>query len=206
MALARSSSDRAWESITHDPATNWRAVHILTRVDAMGILGEKRPRTFSAEAFHQALVALAAAGIARTEVQSLEAGHSGREALRRIDDALEASPLPDSEWPAMTAVLGDDLLTRLVHSSLSSAGRYRRGERLTPDLVAARLHFVTLIVADLAGAYNDRGIRRWFSRPRPQLDRKTPESLLDYEWDVDDVDPCRVAALAGALVGPGNAT
>jgi hypothetical protein len=35
--------------------------------------------------------------------------------------------------------------------------------------VAERLHWLAMVVADLAGSYNALGIRRWFERPRALL-------------------------------------
>ena len=77
--------------------------------------------------------------------------------VTKIIDALEQSPAPKYEWPALVEVLGLDLLVRLLGISESSARRYLSGERVTPDPVAARLHFVALVVGDLAGAYNEIG-------------------------------------------------
>jgi hypothetical protein len=124
----------------------------------------------------------------------------------RVSAALEASPHPETEWGALTARLGDDLVARLCHVSPSSLVRYGGGLRATPDAVALRLHHVALVVADLAGSYNDRGIRRWFDRPRPQLGGTTPAALLSGDWDPDDPGPRQVAELAAALVGAGAAT
>ena len=83
-------------------------------------------------------------------------------ALQRLNDALDASPVPASEWPGLVNILGIDLLARLVGVSAVSVRRYASGNRPTPDDIAARLHFLALVVGDLAGAYNDIGIRRWF--------------------------------------------
>ena len=74
--------------------------------------------------------------------------------------------MPASEWPALHRVLGPDLLARLLQISTVSLRRYQSGARKTPDDVAVRLHALALMVGDLAGAYNDAGIRRWFARPR----------------------------------------
>ena len=86
--------------------------------------------------------------------------------LPRVNEALDASPVPASEWPALHRVLGPDLLARLLQISTVSLRRYQSGARKTPDDVAVRLHALALMVGDLAGAYNDAGIRRWFARPR----------------------------------------
>jgi hypothetical protein len=91
-------------------------------------------------------------------------------------------------------------LAALLGISLSSLKRYQQGDRDTPDDVAARLHFLALVVGDLAGSYNDIGIRRWFQRKRTQLDGRAPAAILDGNWDPDDPGPQRVRELARSLV------
>jgi transcriptional regulator with XRE-family HTH domain len=97
-------------------------------------------------------------------------------------------------------VLEPDQLALLLGVSASSLRRYLSGERDTPDDVADRLHHVALIVGDLAGAYNDVGIRRWFDRKRTALGGRTPASLLAGEWRPDDEGPQKVRELARSLV------
>ena len=46
----------------------------------------------------------------------------------------------------------------------------------------------------LEGAYTDDGIRRWWLRPRKQLDDKTPKEVFDTE-------PQRIVELAKGLNG-----
>ena len=70
----------------------------------------------------------------------------------------------------------------------------------TPDDVAARLHFLALVISDLAGAYNEIGVRRWFHRERSLLDGKTPGTLLSGDWNPEDEGPQRVRDLARSLV------
>lgn len=193
-------------ALLSDPQTAWLAVRIVTRVEAMGLLDPDLPRGLSESAFVEALQALESAGLARRQVHAAMGSFADSDLLRSIDETIAGSPLPEQEWPAMTLMLGEDLLTRLVGASATSVGRYRRGGRSTPDPVAARLHFVVLIVADLAGSYNPRGVRRWFSRPRPQVGGQAPQDLLAGEWDPDDPGPQQVAALAASLVGAAGAT
>ena len=88
---------------------------------------------------------------------------------------------------------------------MSSLRRYLSGARSTPDEVAARLHFLALVTGDLAGAYNDVGIRRWFVRPRKLLGDRAPAHLLERTWRPEDPGPRRVRDLARALV-PSPAT
>jgi hypothetical protein len=56
-----------------------------------------------------------------------------------------------------------------------------------------------MVVADLAGAYNASGIRRWFERPRAQLDGRSPRQFLGDDWRVDDEWASRVRALAASI-------
>ena len=190
------------------PAGAWQAIRVATRAEAMGLLGSGIRRERMADLVGDAFDALARAGIARREVASLDgaAPEDLPEIVSRVAEALEGSPHPETEWSAVTARLGDDLVARLCQVSLSSLARYASAVRPTPDAVAHRLHHLALVVADLAGSYNDRGIRRWFERPRPQLDGLAPASLLTGDWDPDDAGPRQVAALAAALVGPTAAT
>jgi hypothetical protein len=120
--------------------------------------------------------------------------------LDELQAAMAASPAPDSEWPALDRVFTPEQLAGLLGISLSSLRRYTSGARQTPDDVAARLHFLALAVGDLAGSYNEIGIRRWFERRRAQLGGKAPADLLRGAWDPDDAGPSEVRALAAALL------
>ena len=86
------------------------------------------------------------------------------ERLREISALLDESPLPATEWRRVLEVLERDQLAALLGLSPVSVSRYAKNERRTPDQVAARLHFLALVIGDLAGAYNEIGIRRWFDR------------------------------------------
>jgi hypothetical protein len=120
--------------------------------------------------------------------------------LEMIIAALEASPVPRFEWKGVARVFPVDDLATLLGVSLSSLKRYEAGERDTPDDVAARLHFLALVAGDLAGSYNDIGIRRWFQRKRSQLDGRSPAAILTGNWDPDEAGPQRVRQLARDLV------
>ncbi len=123
-------------------------------------------------------------------------------AVEQINDQIEMSPQPAGEWAPLIATLGEDLLAELVGVSVSSVRRYATGSRVTPQDIAERLHFLALLIADLAGSYNDFGIRRWLNRPRTQLGGRFPASLLG-EFDPEGPDAAVVAALAASLVGAG---
>lgn len=119
--------------------------------------------------------------------------------LDRLAEALEASPVPTSEWKPLAHMLGVDMLTRLLGVSAASVRRYAGGARATPDDVAARLHWLALIVGDLSGAYNEIGIRQWLDRKRMQLGERAPAQVLAGEWKPDEPGPQQVRALAYAL-------
>lgn len=123
------------------------------------------------------------------------------EQLDQVTQALEASPTPTTEWPAMREIFGDEVLAGLLEVSASSLRRYAAAERATPDNIAARLHWLAMVVSDLAGAYNDLGMRRWFERPRAQLGGQSPRAALGPDWSPDDEAAIRVRALAAALSG-----
>ena len=59
---------------------------------------------------------------------------------------------------------------------------------------------LALVVGDLAGSYNDIGVRRWFHRKRTLLDGRAPAALLKGNWDPDDEGPMRVRELARELI------
>lgn len=135
---------------------------------------------------------------------------AGPEALTacidRLDAALTGSPQPATALPELVAVYGDAFLGTLVGISPASLRRYVTGTRAVPDPVAARIHFLALVTADLAGTWNAYGLRRWWDRPRTVLGGRTPRAALGDRWDPDDPDARAVAALAATLVGPGAAT
>jgi hypothetical protein len=97
-------------------------------------------------------------------------------------------------------VLGLELLARLLSISTSSLRRYKAAARTTPDDVAERLHFLSLIVGDLSGAYNEFGIRQWFERKRAQLDGHAPIDWLQARWKPTQIGPLRIQELARALI------
>ena len=126
-------------------------------------------------------------------------------AIDEMNDQIEMSPQPAGEWGPAIETLGEDFLAQLVSASPSSVRRYANQTRSTPQDVAERLHFIAMLLADLAGSYNEFGIRRWFSRPRSALDGQSPAALLGGEFDVDGESAAAVARLAAALTGAGAA-
>jgi hypothetical protein len=105
------------------------------------------------------------------------------------------------QWITLRDTLGDTLLARLCCISEVSLRRYASGTRPTPDPVAQRLHLLALIVADLRGAYNDYGIRRWFQRPRPQLGGHSSEDVLPPDWTAGSSEVAQLRTLAATLLG-----
>jgi hypothetical protein len=148
---------------------------------------------------------VARSGIARTALAELAVCGEGEverlgAILDDLDEALLLSPVPEHEWPALRRVLGDGQLAALVGISPSSLQRYSSGKRKTPDDVAARLHFLALVVGDLAGTYNELGTRRWFERKRVRLGSRSPAEILVGSWSPDDPGPREVFSLAESLL------
>jgi transcriptional regulator with XRE-family HTH domain len=188
---------------THEPAIAFRAARLVAQAEAMGLIAAgDEPQGFALELFAESLRAFARVGIGAQAVATLGPGRDPStvlEALEALDDEIETSPLPQHEWPAMIKRLNYELLARLTGVSVSSVRRYLNNERPTPDDIAARLHFLALLVADLAGGYNDYGIRRWFDRRRSQLGDIAPTAILTGDWDPDAEQPRSVRDLARSL-------
>jgi hypothetical protein len=182
------------------------AADAVRKAYAMGLVDERTPfAELTYPIVRRAAARVREAGIAVDAASRVERGDPSdveglAAALRSIDEMLDQSPLPSSEWPRLVGVLGRDLLARLLRIGTSSVGRYERAERETPDAVAARLHWLALVVGDLAGAYNEIGIRRWFDRKRSALDGRAPAQVLAKDWRPEDEGPGRARALARALV------
>ena len=192
-----------------DPKVMPAAIEALSRADAMGLLPAEIVRLddTAMEGLERGLMD---AGIGRGLTAELRtASITGPERLsallKKISEALTESPVPEREWRAVERILGLESMAELMRISVSSARRYFAGTRRTPDAVAARLHFLAFVVGDLAGAYNDVGVRGWFHRPRKLLNGYAPAQLLDGDWGPDDDGPRQVRELAAAL-GPSPVT
>jgi hypothetical protein len=207
--IVKKSRSRSELDPIEDARVAARAASTLSLARAMGLIDDdtaaRAPVTYAdvrAAAEH-----VARAGIGRHAAAGLRAAENEPRhfvpALDRLEDAMRESPSPATEWARLEAILGTDMLARLSHVSPASVRRYRDGERTTPDGVAARLHALALVVADLIGTYNDIGVRRWFERPRHRLGGHTPAALLSGDWDPHQPGPTRVRELARALVGLG---
>jgi len=194
------------EPLDH-PAAAWEAVRFLSAAELLGLLPASLEsiETLDVPTVRAVLKEAAAAGVGRQALAEAESrderdGGAWVEVLVHANDALADSPIPERTWPVLADLLGIDLLAKLVGIAPASARRYLAGDRATPDPVAARLHWVALIAGDLAGSYNEFGIRRWFLRPRSQLDGKAPADVLAREWSPDDPGPGAVRALATRLL------
>lgn len=179
----------------------------LARAEAMGLLEERGGITLDAAIFDRLATRLRKAGICGAVMPMLTSPEVSKEStvlercLEQLSDALEASPVPSTEWKQLLRVCRPEMLARLLGISPASVRRYAGAVRETPDDVAARLHWLALIIGDLAGAYNEIGIRQWFDRKRTQLGGRTPAQLLTGGWKPDDSGPQQARALATALTG-----
>ena len=179
-------------------------VQVLTRAEAMGILGGGAILRLDAAVWRDVLAQIRRVSVGRQLPDPNLEGHGDRDVfvrqLEQLGEALEASPVPALEGPKLDRLLGRELLARLLQISVVSLRRYLSGERVFPDAVAARLHFLALVAGDLSGAYNDIGVRRWFDRQRKLLDGRSPAELLVREWQPEHPEPRRVRDLAHSLV------
>ena len=178
------------------------AVRLVTLAETFGLVPRSVGGGVDLDQVDEALSAFARAGVGRSEsaLRNTATPEDLSRLLAEVLSAVEESPLPRYEWQALSDVFGDDLLAKLVGVSVSSVHRYRNGERTTPDETASRLHVLALITADLAGSYNDFGIRRWFQRPRSALGGRSPGNILSGAWSPEDASVQDVCALAAALL------
>ena len=158
---------------------------------------------FSAQSLRTVAEQLSAHGLA-----SAEAARLGRSELSSSDidaylaaatHALEESPVPKPELTKLNSMLDGDLLATLLHIGSASLQRYQKGERTTPDEVAARAHFLTHIVGCLEGTYNDFGVRRWFQRPRSTLKGRSPAQILSNPWTPESEAARQIQGMAESL-------
>lgn len=183
-----------------------RAVEVITTAAAMGLLQGLEIERLDLPSFRRVVDRLAEAGIgtelsAALSVPGAEQDPGDlRDLLEALRESLEVSAVPEREWGALEELFGVDLLANLLQISPASVRRYRSSARATPDDVAARLHFLANVAGDLAGTYNEIGVRRWFQRHRTALDGKAPADLLTAGWDPDAPGPARVRQLSRSLL------
>jgi hypothetical protein len=184
------------------------ACALIARAQVMGFLPPDLGETVRLDGALISEIAdeLQHAGVAEASAARLHrAGNRGKAdliaSLKATVEAVDASPLPDGEWANTREILGDELLRRALGGiSLISLRRYASGERATPDPVAHRLHLIARILSSLVGSYNYYGVRRWFERPRVQLDGVAPIQLLEVAGDDEDDLLAPVIALADSLL------
>lgn len=201
--------DSVDEPLASDARASWAAAHLVARSQYVGALPSlPGSQVLNRSLLEAALCGLAAQGVARDAQLGLRTALSAAELrvlLEAAHDQLEQSPMPAGTWPVLLDVLGEELLAALVDVSQASLRRYSRGLRPTPGPVAHRLHFLALLVADLSGAYNEYGIRRWFARQRHQLGGVSPYELLVHGFDADGKEAQQVRELAESLLSAGAA-
>lgn len=189
-----------------DVAVAQAAADMVRKAHAVGLVDESPDFTaLTYPAVKRAVLRVREAGIGESAAADIirawpDAPALIVERLREIGVLLEESPLPATEWGRVLEIFERDQLASLLGISAASVVRYARGERRTPDAVAARLHGLALIVGDLAGAYNEIGIRRWFERPRTPLEGRSPAQILHGNWQPEEAGPRSVRELARALV------
>jgi hypothetical protein len=190
-----------------NPVVLRAVIPIVNRMWAMGVPlpGKGRPFSLSLRTLRNLLQSAHRHGIGgdihiRVTPEVVE--RRPEEAARLFSEfsrALEESPAPTTEWAVARDLFGDEELEGLLGISRPSIARYAKGERKTPDDVADRLHWLAMVVSDLAGGYNEIGIRRWFHRPRTALGERSPLQMLGRTWSSDSESAKRIRALAAAL-------
>jgi hypothetical protein len=187
-----------------DPELGEAFLDVLLRADAMGLISED-VRGLDRGALETLGRAVAEQGIGQAQavdVMSAAKLPRGRllDVFEQWRNALEESPVPATELPVLIDLLGLEALADLLDTSPSSLRRYASGHRSVPDIIAARAHFLSGVVGDLRGAYNEFGVRRWFVRERTALGGRSPKKVLRKAWDPDSSEAREVRALARSLV------
>jgi hypothetical protein len=187
-----------------DPELGEAFLDVLLRADSMGLIGTD-VRRLDRESLVNVARAMSEHGIGQgLAVEAMHVGSLSRERLltllRRWREALEESPIPATELPALLELLGLEPVAELLGTSPSSLRRYVAGQRVVPDEISARAHLLAGVVGDLRGAYNEIGVRRWFSRERSALAGRSPRDALGQGWDPDSAEALEVRELAHSLV------
>ena len=194
---------RTEEDPFRDRESSQLGVEVLTKAEAMGIVGGTAVSALDGAVgavWNDALERIRRAGVGRRFRWETPEGDLDRDEfvrrLEQLSEALDASPVPATEGPKLSEILGRDLLARLLDISVVSLRRYLSGARTMPDRVAARLHFLAFVTFHIAGGFTDEGVRLWFDRPHYLLDGSTAAELLAGDWKPEDPGPVRVRELA----------
>jgi len=164
-----------------------RAGVVATRLaQMMGVFDRPRGARIDRALIGTAIEAAAQAGLAEQVAARDDAAEPGERTILAFLEALRNSPRPAGEIPTLAAIFGYASLGQLVGTSEPSLRRYAAEDRTTPDAIAQRIHFLAELVAILRGSFNEFGIRRWFERSHPALDRRAPATLLRGEFDPSD--------------------
>ena len=196
---------RSAEHPFDNSAVAGQAARLLALVESLGVWQpHSSVEVLDRRVFIDALGAIAQAGVGRIAAVEWEryadkAPEEFANWIKRLRDDVAASPVPELELPNLDALFGTERLSASLGVATSSLRRYLAQDRDVPDEVAERAHMLARIVNDVAGSYNERGVRRWFERPRPQLEGRAPAAILSGPWDPDDPDVGKVAALAAEL-------
>ena len=188
------------------------ATGLVRRALGLGLLSDREPiERLDLELIVSIAREASAAGVGQDAAIALidqERGTSARleTLIVRLDGALAESPMPGRELHELLRVYDYDGLASLVGTSVASLRRYAGATRTVPDAIADRIHFVALVTSDLAGSYNEFGLRRWWDRPRATLGGRSPRAVLGSDWSPDDEEAASVAALAASLVGSDRAS
>lgn len=200
--------DRVDDALRHAPLVA-ASVRLVGRAQHVGALASlPGGRTLDRSLLQETLRALAAAGAGGDLTPALAAARAPADLLAVVQDAdvqLERSPVPDLTRPVALEVLGAGLLTVLLDvdpADLAATPPTASGvvkDAVTVGVVAGRLHQVALTAADLAGAYDDEGTRRWYARPRRALDGASPVRVLAGGFDPGGDAARQVRGMAAAL-------
>lgn len=190
------------------PALLQAAMGLVRRALGLGLLADREPIERLDLALIQSIAREASsAGVGQDAAVALINRRPGGTSERletlivRLDGALADSPMPVRELHELLRVYDYDGLASLVGTSVPSLRRYAGASRTVPDAIADRIHFVALVTSDLAGSYNEFGLRRWWERPRVSLGGLSPRAALGSGWTSDGPEAAAVAALAASLVG-----
>lgn len=177
------------------PPVAYKAARLLGHLEAMGLLPDNGEVTeLSVDVLRGALEAASEAGLPVDLVQ-FDIGLKDPSELPGYLDGLESiveNNPATTELRSVNMWLGPDLSSDLVGVSTSSLTRYLGHIRPVPDGVAWRAHQACLLIGDLAGSYNEVGMRRWMVRECRELRGMTPiETVNEAENPIEALERLR---------------